>query len=412
MAQLNITLNQDEILQLLSKDRDEFFRQLLTTCLNSVLAAESQEQLGADPYERTEERTDSRNGYRERSLNTRIGTITLRVPRHRNQPFQTMIFDNYSRSEAALIATMAQMVVCGVSTRKVAQVMETLCGTSYSKSAVSDVCKTLDKEVHEFRNRPLIDNYPFVIVDATYFKARENNRIISKAFMIAEGTNEHGYREIIGFNTYPKESSENWTDFIKSLKDRGLKGVAIIVSDAHEGIIHAVSKELPDVPWQRCQFHYSRNVCDKAPKKYQAGLRAELQEMFNAKTIDEARAKRDAIINDYSNEAESAMKCLDEGFESCMVARNLPDLLYKKFRTSNSLERINRELKRRSNVIGIFPNEASIIRLMGSVLIDVNDSIQEARKAFGKETYNTLMAPKSRTTLQRIAQEQRQLLVA
>ena len=170
MAQLNITLNQDEILQLLSNNREEVFKKLLTESLNAILKAESAAQLGAEPYERSQERTDSRNGSRDRKLNTRIGTITLSVPRHRDQPFKTMIFDNYSRSEASLVASMAEMVINGVSTRKISIVMETLCGTSYSKSTVSEVCKELDVIVHDFKNRPLDGIYPFMYVDATYFK--------------------------------------------------------------------------------------------------------------------------------------------------------------------------------------------------------------------------------------------------
>ena len=196
MARLNITLNQDEILQLLSVDREDAFRVLLQDSLNSILKIESQEQLRAAPYERSDVRTDSRNGFRSRDLKTRIGTITLNVPRHRNQLFHTMVFENYSRSEAAPVASMAEMVVSGVSTRKVARVVETLCGTSISKSAVSAVCKDLDQEVETFRNRPIEGNYPFLTVDATYFKVRENSRVVSKALMIAYGTGEDGKREV------------------------------------------------------------------------------------------------------------------------------------------------------------------------------------------------------------------------
>ena len=202
MAQLNITLNQDEILQLLSSDHDEAFRKLLTDSLNAVLVAESTEQLGAERYERSNERMDSRNGSRERKLNTRIGTITLSVPRHRNQPFKTLIFENYSRSEAALVASMAEMVVNGVSTRKISRVMETLCGTSFSKSTVSEVCKDLDAIVDGFKNRQLDNIYPFMYVDATYLKVRENHRITSKALMIAMAITNEGKREIIGFEVY------------------------------------------------------------------------------------------------------------------------------------------------------------------------------------------------------------------
>ena len=173
--------------------------------------------------------------------------------------------------------------------------METLCGTSFSKSAVSDVCKDLDKTVKEFQTRPLEGDYPFLTVDATYFKVRENSRIISKAFMIAYGTNAEGHREILGFGVYAKESSATWTDFLLSLKKRGLTGLLMITSDAHEGILNAIGKVFPTVPWQRCQFHFSRNITDKAPKKYQTGLRAELQELFNCKTMAEARKVRDRI---------------------------------------------------------------------------------------------------------------------
>ena len=412
MAQLNITLNQEEILQLLSTDRDEAFRTLLQNSLNSILKVESQEQLKAAPYERSEERTDSRNGFRERDLKTRIGKITLSVPRHRKEPFKTMIFENYSRSEAALIAAMAEMVVSGVSTRKVSNVVETLCGTSVSKSAVSDLCRDLDKEVEAFRNRPLEGNYPFLTVDATYFKIRENGRIISKALMIAYGTNEHGIREVLGFSAYPNESKETWTDFLLRLKKRGNCGLQMVTYEEQEGNKNAHTKVIPHEKRQRCQFHFSRNISDKAPKKYQSGLRSELQEMFNSKTLAEARKKRDEIIAEYRDVAEAAMSCLDDGFESSMTVMTLPLGMRKFFRTSNHIERLNKELKRRSKVIGIFPNEDSLIRLMGSVLIEQN-SISQSRKAiFSQQAYQNLLGSDAKDQFHRIAEEQASLLAA
>ena len=412
MAQLNITLNQEEIQALLLEDQGEAFKKILQTSLNKILQTESTEQLKAEPYERSEERTDSRNGSRDRGLNTRVGRITLQVPRHRNVPFKTLVFDNYSRSEAALVAGMAEMVVNGVSTRKVARVMETLCGTSFSKSAVSDVCKDLDKAVKEFRNRPLEGDYPFLTVDATYFKVRENSRVISKAFMIAYGTNTEGHREILGFGVYENESSATWTDFLLGLKKRGLTGLLMITSDAHDGILSAIGKVFPTVPWQRCQFHFSRNITDKAPKKYQAGLRTELQEMFNCKTLAEARKIRDRIINDYRDVAESAVVCLDEGFESAMTVMFLPAWLRRFYRTSNQIERLNKELKRRSKVIGVFPNEDSVLRLMGSVLIERHDAIQAGRAVFSKESLASLMNSDVPAKLIVIAEEQRHLRAA
>ena len=412
MAQLNITLNQEEIQALLLNDRGEAFKKILQDSLNKFLLAESAEQLGAAPYERSEARTDCRNGSRDRELNTRVGRITLHVPRHRNVPFKTLVFENYSRSEAALIAGMAEMVVEGVSTRKVSRVMETLCGKSFSKSTVSEVCKDLDKSVNEFRTRPLDGDYPFLAVDATYFKIRENSRIASKAFMIAYGTNVQGHREILGFGVYANESCATWTDFLMGLKKRGLTGVLMITSDAHDGILNAIGKVFPTVPWQRCQFHFIRNIMDKTPKKYQAGLRTELQEMFNSRNIAEARTVRDRIIEDYRDVAETAVGCLDEGFESTMTVMLLPVGLRRYYRTTNHLERLNKELKRRSKVIGIFPNADSVIRLMGSVLIEQHAVMTVGRAIFTPETLASLMKSEVPAKLIIIANEQQQLRAA
>ena len=411
MAQLNITLDQEEILLLLAENREETFRKLLEASLNRILNAESAAQLGAERYERSANRTDSRNGVRERPLQTRIGRIVLQVPRHRNQPFRTMIFDNYSRSEAALIASMAEMVVNGVSTRKISSVMETLCGASFSKSTVSEVCKDLDKDVTSFRERPLTEEYPFLMVDATYFKVRENHRITSKALMIALGTTREGKREIIGFGAYPAETTSTWVDFFSSLKKRGLHGLCLITSDAHEGLRIAMDKAFPEVPWQRCQTHFSRNIMDYAPKQYQTAIHDEVLKMYHCKTIEDARKKRDAIIAEYSGVAEKAMKCLDEGFESAMSVLTLPESMRRFFRTSNHLERLNKELKRRSGVIGVFPNEASLLRLMGSVLLEQN----EKYSAHSKVHFKTEDAGKLdllRENLRSLALEQHKLLTA
>lgn len=411
MAQLNITLNQEEILLLLSENRDDAFRMLLQSALNNLLKAESSFQLNAEPYERTDSRTDSRNGSRERSLTTRIGKITLKVPRHRNQPFHTMIFDNYQRAEAALIASMAEMVITGVSTRKVKRVMETLCGTAFSKSTVSEVCKDLDKDVRQFQNRQLTGQYPFVMVDATYFKVRENHRVTSKALMVAIGTSKEARREIIGFGVYDSETKNSWQDFLNSLKKRGLQGVKMITSDAHEGIIYAISKVFPDVPWQRCQTHFSRNVMNYAPKQYQTAIHDAMQEMYNSKTIEAARKKRDEIISEYGDVAEKAVQCLDNGFESAMTVMIFPQSMRRYLRTSNHLERLNRELKRRSDVIGIFPNPESLTRLMGSVLLEENEKyLKTSNVPFRKEELADLDSLDLR--LRKAAREQQKLLAA
>lgn len=407
MAQIHFTLNQEEILSLLSKkDSSEAFKELLKNSLNQFLAAESSEQLGAEPYERTEERNDQRNGVRERILTTRIGAITLTVPRHRNQPFHTMLFENYQRSEAALITAMAEMVVEGISTRKVSKVMEELCGKEFSKSTVSQACKVLDQEVATFRNRPIEPGrYPFLMLDATYFKQRENHRIVSKAYMVAIGITALGEREIIGFDLYSDENNASWRSFIQSLKQRGLSNVIMYTSDSHLSIRYAMGNEFPDTVWQRCQFHFIRNILDAAPKNYKAGLETELREMFNSGTIEEARKRRDEILDDYTDVAEKSMEILDNGFDDAMTIMMLPDEMRQPLRTSNAVERLNAELKRRSDVIKIFPNSESIIRLMGSVTIDYHASLASRNRMF----YHTSMAKITQDRKQKlidIAQEQ------
>jgi putative transposase len=411
MAQLNITLCQEEILQLLSDNREDAFRTLLTESLNSILQAESTAQLGAEPYERSVTRSDSRNGSRNRNLNTRIGTITLAVPRHRNVPFHTLVFDNYSRSEAALVTTMAEMVVNGVSTKKVARVMETLCGKSYSKSTVSEACKGLDKAVHSFKTRPLEGDYKFIYVDATYFKVRGEHRIGSKAMMVALAITDRGGREIIGFDIYDNESKETWKLFLESLKERGLKDPKMITSDAHDGIIYAISKIFPNTPWQRCQTHFSRNVMSHAPGKFQKAIHAALLDMYHSATIEEARKKCDSIIDEYADVAPKAMECLDNGFEDVMAIMVLPEPFRKYIRTTNHLERLNKELKRRSNVIGVFPNEASLNRIIGSVLIELNDAYMVERRIQLSQKQMELL-DKCTSELIMLAKEQQKLLVA
>lgn len=410
MAQLNITLNHEEILQLMALDRNEAFKNLLKECLNLFMRAESEEQLGARPYERTSGRTDSRNGSYTRELKTRIGTIELTVPRHRNVPFKTLVFDNYVTSEAALVSTMAEMVVNGVSTRKISNVMETLCGTSFSKSSVSEACKELDEKVNEFKERPLEDEYPFVTVDATYFKVR-GKRVVPKALFIAYAINNRGRREIIGFEAYPTENKDNWVDFMQKLKERGLKGVSMFTSDSHEGIKYAFGKVYPLVPWQRCQHHFLKNIVDSVPKNYRKGISSELTNMFNSGTIEEARRKRDEIIRDYQDIAEKAMSCLDEGFEDAMTVMVLPQNIRRELRTSNHIERLNKELKRRSKVIDVFPNQESLIRLMGAVLLERNEQLQaQTRKIMFSTDIDRVK--KLTSVLEKIAKEQQAVLVA
>lgn len=251
---------------LFSESKDEAFEKLMESILNQVLLAESSEQLGADSYERSCDRSDYRNGTRTRSLRTRIGKIELKVPRHRNAPFKTVLFENYQRNEQALISTMMEMVIQGVSTRNVTKVTEELCGNGFSKSTVSEICKELDIPVKQFKERLLPEKYPFIIADAIYLKAREDHRVKSKALFIAIGINNTGHKEIIGFDIYDSEKLSTWKEFFEGLKSRGLRGVDIAISDAHHGLVEAIKECFPGSSWQRCQAHFTRNIIDKCPK--------------------------------------------------------------------------------------------------------------------------------------------------
>lgn len=410
MARINLTLDQNEILSLLAGDTGGAFAALLQKSLNAVLLAESDEQLGAARYERAEARTDVRNGTRERPLATRVGTIELTVPRHRNAPFRTLVFDNYSRSEAALVTTMAEMVVSGVSTAKVGRVMETICGKSFSKQCVSEACRDLDAIVGEFLARPIEGDHPFLMADATYIKCREGHRVVAKALLVAIGFTPDGRKEVLGFEVADAETTESWTRFLAGLRRRGLSGVRLATTDAHEGLVAALQSVFPEVPWQRCQAHFARNVVDAAPKRLRVGLRGELAEMFNAKTMAEARRRRDEIAADYAGAAPRAVERLDAGFDDAMTVMELPEALRRVVRTSNHLERLNGEVKRRSSVVKVFPNADSIARLIGAVLIEEGERWAAGRRLFYSPAVKELQGVVPR--LEVIAREQRQLRLA
>lgn len=387
MAQLNFNLDYDFFVGLFSESKDEAFGKLIEAILNQVLQAESAEQLGAENYERSDERNDYRNGSRTRSLTTRVGKLELQVPRHRNKPFKTMLFENYQRNEQALIATMMEMVVQGVSTRNVQKVTAELCGESFSKSTVSEICKELDISVKQFKERLLLERYPFIIADAIYLKSREDHRVRSKALYVAVGINNTGHKEIIGFEVYDSEKRNTWKEFFEGLKSRGLRDVDFVISDAHSGLVEAIKESFPGSTWQRCQAHFTRNIIDKCPKKYGSGLASELRDMFNASTLEEARRLKDSIIEEYQDVAEESMEILDTGFEDAVVIMNLPSKYRIALRTSNIIERENREIRRREKVIGIFPNVESIIRLIGAVLYDDHNDWSSQHRLFDMTEY-------------------------
>ena len=323
-----------------------------------------------------------------------------------------MVFENYQRSEASLIATMVQMVVAGVSTRKVSRVVEELCGREFSKSTVSELCKRLDADVNAFRSQSLAGfDAPFVMLDATYFKARENHRIVSKAFMVAKAIKSDGTREVIGFNVYDTEDNYSWNNFLESLKDRGLDSVQMFISDSHKSIRRAIARVYPNAAWQRCQVHFLRNILDEIPPKFRDGICTELRRMFTAKTVEEARKIKNEIVAEYESVAEKAMSVLENGFEDSMTVMCLPEYMRIVLRSTNVLERLNRELKRRSDVIMVFPNTASVLRLMGAVTMEYSETLGAKKRLFAESKF-TAIRPAVSECLVRTAHYQVSLLAA
>ena len=388
MAQYNITITEELLHGLfLSDGKDKAFSKLLEEIFNQVLLAQSSDQLGAEPYERTEDRKAYRNGYRERQMTTRVGSLTLRVPRHRNGQFSTELFARYQRSEQALVLAMMEMVVNGVSTRKVEKITEELCGKKFSKSTVSELCKGLDPIVEAFKTRPLKAHYPFVQVDALYLKVRENGRVESKGLLVAVGINEEGYREIIGFSLANSETEDSWGAFFNSLKERGLKDVRLVTSDNHKGLVNAVRKHFQGASWQRCQTHFSKNVIDSTPKSLQPEIKEDLRNLYDAIDIESARKYRDLMFAKYEAKAPKAVAILDEGFDDVTAVLSLPLYYRKRLRTTNGVERLNQEIRRRERVIRIFPNEASVVRLMGALLMEQDEKWQTGRKYLDMALY-------------------------
>jgi transposase-like protein len=282
---------------------------------------------------------------------------------------------------------MMEMVIQGVSTRKVSSITEELCGKSFSKSTVSALCEALDPVVETFRNRPLNKHYPFVIVDALYTKVRKDGRVRSKGVLVATGVNEAGYREVLGFNIDDSESEHSWGNFFSSLKERGLEDVDIVVSDNHKGLVKAIQKQFINASWQRCQTHFSRNVSDKTPNKLKNEINERLQKLYNADDKAHAKQLLEQIIEDYAKKAPEAVNIIEEAFEDITAVIALPAKYRKRLRTTNSIERMNEEIRRRERVIRIFPNADSAVRLIGAMLIEQHEKWTSSHKYFEMDEY-------------------------
>jgi transposase-like protein len=389
MAQYNITIDSEILHHLFLKGaKDEGMAKLLESILNQILQAQATEQIKAEPYERTEERQDYRNGYYQRNLVTRVGTLTLRVPRLRNGKLTTEIFSRYQRSEQALLLALMEMVVNGVSTRKIEEITYELCGTEFSKSTISELCKNLDPIVTAWNSRPLREKkFPFVIVDAMVIRVREDSRVRQRGLLIAVGVNEEGYREVLGLMVGDSESEESWSEFFSWLKQRGLHGVDLVVSDHHNGLIRAIHKYFQGATWQRCQTHFMRNILDKTPKALQKEIHTKVRAVLEAPDAKTARMLLNQVLEEYRAKAPKAMDVLESGFEDAIAVLEFPERYRKRLRTTNGLERLNEEIRRRERVIRIFPNRESAIRLIGALLMEQDEKWTSGKKYLDMDEY-------------------------
>jgi transposase-like protein len=381
MTQYNFTLSGELFHQLFLGDRDKGVAQLLENVLNQVLQQQAEDQIQAKSYERTDKRQAYRNGSYDRQMNSRVGSITLSVPRIRGSKFTSNLFSRYQRSEQALILTMMEMVINGVSTRKVSEITQELCGTEFSKSTVSDLCKRLDPIVNGWNSRPLLEKrYPFVVVDALYIKIREDHQVRSRAMLVAIGVNEDGHREILGIQIGDSESEESWGQFFSSLKARGLKGVDVLTSDQHRGLVKAAMKHFQGVMWQRCQVHFLRNIINATPKQHVDKVVASVKGILYATTPEAANTLLKQTLDEFEKLAPKAMEILESGFADATAVLTLPEKYRKRIRTSNSLERLNEEIRRRERVIRIFPGRDSAIRLIGAYVMDIHERWGSGKK--------------------------------
>ena len=386
MTHYQLTLDRAALQRLFGEN--EQLTHLLEEVVNQVLEAQVSEHLQAEPYERTQERRGYRNGYKPRQLTTRVGTLHLRVPQVRDGSFSPELFERYQRSEQALVCTLMEMVINGVSTRKVAQITEELCGKAFSKSTVSELCQGLDPLVSAWNERDLSEQrYPFVLVDALVLKIRERGRVRSRSALLAIGVNAAGYREILGLQLGDSESERSWVEYFVWLKGRGLSDVDLVVSDAHGGLVNAVRLQFQGASWQRCQTHLSANVSDAAPKALQEALHRRVRAIFEAPDVETARVLLAALSAEYQQRAPAAVAVLERGFEDATAVLALPDLYRRRLRTTNAVERLNEEVRRRERVIRIFPNRESVIRLLGALLMEQDEAWTTGKRYFEMDAY-------------------------
>jgi transposase-like protein len=354
---------------------DDFLKSLAERVLEQLMEFEVTNRIGADKHERAEGRATYRNGYRERPLHTRLGTLDLRVPKLRQGTYFPAFLEPRRLTEQALTAVIQEAWIGGMSTRKVDDLVQALGMTGISKSQVSALCRDIDERVDSFLNRPLEGEWPYLWLDATYLKVRQGGRVVSIAAIIACGVNQDGRREILGLGLGESEAQVFWVEFLRSLRQRGLSGVQLVISDAHEGLKAAIAQVF-SASWQRCRVHFMRNLLATVPKAHQAMVGTLVRQVFVQPNVASAQEAWRRVADELRTRFPKAAALMDQAEADVLAHLHFPLAHRVKLHSTNTLERLNKEVKRRANVVGIFPNVASIRRLIGAVLMEQNEEWQ------------------------------------
>jgi len=367
-------------------DPSDALRALFHQALRGAMEMEFDQQVGASRYERGEERRDQRNGTRSRRFDTRMGTMELEVPRLRNGTYFPSFLEPNTRSERALICVVQEAMIGGLSTRKVQKLAEALGITSISKSVASEYFKELDEEARAFRERPLTGKYPYLFLDAIYEKVRIHRTVVSQACVIAYGVREDGNRELLGLDVVDTESEESWATFLRGLRERGLAGVKLVTTDAHRGLVNAVATVFVGAAWQRCKVHFGRNVVDHAPKACKEKLAAAVHGIFNQPDQETALAAYQTVREQFGATCAKAMQILEDGLSDALTFMAFPREHWSRISSTNQIERINKEIRRRTRVIGIFPNIASALRLISMILLEQTEDWHTDKRYMSEES--------------------------
>ena len=389
--------------ELLAKAGDgDFLRTIAESVMQLLMEADVEGMIGAGRHQRTLDRATYRNGYPDRSLDTRLGSLQLRIPKLRQGSYFPPFLEPRKLSEKALVAVIQEAWISGVSTRRVDDLVQAMGLSGIGKSTVSKLCKDIDERVGGFLDRPLTGDWPYLWLDATYLKQREGGRIVSVAAIIAVAVNTDGKREIVGLHIGPSEAETFWSTFLKSLVRRGLSGVKLVISDAHEGLKAAIRRVF-SASWQRCRVHWMRNALSYVPKAQQSMAAAALRQAF----IQPDRAGAAQALRHVADQLRG--KCprlgsfIDDSETDVLAHLDFPSQHRTRIHSTNSLERLNKEVKRRADVVGIFPNEGSIIRLIGAVLLEANDEWQTQNRYMQTEPMAELMATGTKPETVRIS---------